>query len=49
VEDDKVSTDDLEEKIVAFEDYVRLSLLLLTMKIRFYYVFKFMVLIEPPR
>ena len=23
VEDDKVSTDDLEEKIVAFEDYVR--------------------------
>ena len=24
VEDDKVSTDDLEEKIVAFEDYVRM-------------------------
>lgn len=24
VEDDKVSTDDLEEKIVEFEDYVRI-------------------------
>jgi len=29
VEDDKVSTDDLEEQIVAFEDYVRFCLLIM--------------------
>ena len=33
VEDDKVSTEDLEEKIVAFEDYVRLSSSCLTSSI----------------
>lgn len=31
VEDDKVSTDDLEEQITAFEDYVRLILFVVIM------------------
>jgi len=34
VEDDKVSTDDLEEQIVAFEDYVSFSFLFHVMLLR---------------